>query len=97
MLLRALDAVCSLPFAEPGALVFTTADPGPEDFRSNVVAIEHHRAILDAIERREGTRAECLAREHSRMARTHLDRATHNRDLLRHVPGASLIAQPDGP
>lgn len=87
MLLRALEAVCSLPFAEPGALVF----PRSEE-KGGLVALEHHRAILEAIEEREGTRAESLAREHSRMARRNLDWALRDHGVLRQVPGASLIA-----
>ena len=33
-----------------------------------VLAEQQHRAIVDAIERHEGSRAEALAREHTRLA-----------------------------
>jgi GntR family transcriptional regulator, vanillate catabolism transcriptional regulator len=94
MLKRALEAVGSLPFAEPGALVFG----GPRDAedvheRNRLVAFEQHRAIVEAIERREGTRAEFAAREHARLARSNLERALQDRHLLRQVRSAPLIAQ----
>jgi GntR family transcriptional regulator of vanillate catabolism len=94
---RALEGVCALPFAEPGALVFGGADgAGQYHARNAAIAIEHHRAILEAIEHREGARAESLAREHSRLARNNLDWAMQNREFLRRFPGASLIALPGG-
>jgi GntR family transcriptional regulator of vanillate catabolism len=93
MLERALEGVCALPFAEPGALVFG----GDEDAqayhaRNAVIAMEHHRAILEAIENREGARAESVAREHSRMARTNLDWVLRNRHPLDQFPGGALIS-----
>ena len=55
----------------------------------------HHRAIVDAISNREATRAEALAREHSRLARTSLEMALRHKEFLTHVPGASLIRFPE--
>jgi GntR family transcriptional regulator of vanillate catabolism len=93
MLLQALEAVTSLPFAEPGALVFSASeDKLGLGSPLSAVAMEHHRAIVEAIENREGTRAEALAREHSRMARRNLDLMLGNPELLEQVPGSSLIA-----
>jgi len=92
MLMRALEAVSALPFAEPGALVFPEPSEAPQaDALSSAVAVEHHRAIIEAIENRESGRAEALAREHSRMARKNLDWALRNRSAFSRVPGASLI------
>jgi len=92
---RALDAVCALPFAEPGAVVFG-GSPDAEAYhaRTAMIAIEHHRGILEAIQNRESARAEAVAREHSRLTRNNLDWALRNRDVLRKFPGASLIAFP---
>jgi GntR family transcriptional regulator of vanillate catabolism len=56
-----------------------------------VIALEHHRAIADAIARRDGTRAESVAREHAQVARRALERALARRDMLRAIPGATLI------
>jgi GntR family transcriptional regulator of vanillate catabolism len=93
---REIDRVCALPFAEPGALVFGgSADAQQYHAHKAAIAIEHHAAILDAIENREGGRAEGIDREHSRLARNNLDWALRNRDLLQHVPGGPLIALGD--
>jgi GntR family transcriptional regulator of vanillate catabolism len=90
ILLRTMDVVLALPFASPGALVFGAIEAAAAD-RISHVALEHHHSIIEAIERREGTRAEYLAREHARVARHNLERAVADRTLLRHVPGGSLI------
>ncbi len=96
MLLNALEAVCNLPFAEPGALVFFGIN-GAEaaDSIHATMASEHHRNLVEAIESREGTRAEFLAREHSRMARHNLGRALRDSELFRRVPGSSLVVKPE--
>ena len=56
-----------------------------------LLAHDQHRALIDAIERREGARAEALAREHARNAQRNLAEALDNRRTLQRVPGASLI------
>lgn len=95
---RALDGICALPFAGPGALVFGGSDDAQGYHSHNaVIAIEHHRSLLEAIENREGARAESIAREHSRLARNNLAWALRNREMLRHLPGGSLIAFPAEP
>ena len=55
----------------------------------------HHRAIIDAIANREPTRAEALAREHSRLARTSLEMVLRDMKLFKQVPGSSLIRFPE--
>lgn len=93
LLIRAIEGVLTLPFAAPGALVFGDAESQYSDSAASI-ALEHHRSILEAIEAREGTRAESLAREHSRVARRNLARALEDRTLLTRVPGAALIRFP---
>jgi GntR family transcriptional regulator of vanillate catabolism len=96
MLLRALEAACQLPFAEPDALVFfgvSRADAA--DAVHAAVAFQHHCSLVDAIENREGTRAEFLAREHSRMARHNIDLALRDDETFRRRPGASLVVKPE--
>jgi len=88
-LVRALEAACMLPFAAPSSLVFTNADRDPG---TAFVAAEHHRALVDAIEHREGSRAEALAREHSRVARRNIRLALQQEETMRQLPGAALIA-----
>lgn len=93
MLRRALAQVNSVPFASPSALVYVRIrlPRAPQMF---AVSHEHHRAIVDAIEHRQGARAEALAREHSRMTRGNVEMALSDTSLLSGVPGASLIRIP---
>ena len=51
-----------------------------------------HDAIVNAIELREGGRAEALAREHGRLARQNLEYVIeHDRSLMRRVPALALV------
>jgi len=93
MLQRAIEAAIAFPFAAPGALVFSDAES--REGTSGIIAREHHRAIIEAIENREGTRAEAVAREHSRVARKNLTRALKDSSLFRRVPGAPLVKVPE--
>lgn len=95
MLQRAIDAAIAFPFAAPGALVFS--DEESREGTVGMIALEHHRAIVEAIEYREGTRAEAVAREHSRVARKNLTRALRDSTLFRRMPGAPLVKVPDDP
>ena len=52
---------------------------------------EHHHSILEALEKRQGSRAEALAREHVQLSRRNLESVLSNEDILQCVPGASLI------
>lgn len=87
---RALEAVVSLPFAAPSALVLAQAEL-PESREILIIAQSHHRAMVEAIEHREGARAEGIGREHARIAKRNLDIVLANREVLEQVPGASLI------
>ncbi|HXF97957.1 MAG TPA: GntR family transcriptional regulator [Gaiellaceae bacterium] len=90
---RALEHVLALPFAPPSALLRVHAAL-PESWEILLVAQHQHVALVEAIGRREGARAEAIAREHARIARRNLDVALANRDLLERVPGASLLRLP---
>jgi len=93
MLRRAINQVNSVPFASPSALVYvkTKLPRAPQNF---AIAHEQHRAIVEAIEHRQGTRAEALAREHSLMTRHNVEFALSDTSILSGVPGASLIRIP---
>lgn len=90
VLRRSVEQVNRLPFASPSALVplynnhhsFTEIIP---------FAKEQHRALIDAIENREGARAEALAREHSRLPRRNFELALANRGFLQNMPGGFLL------
>jgi GntR family transcriptional regulator of vanillate catabolism len=58
------------------------------------VAHEQHRAIVEAIEKRQGTRAASLAREHSLMSRRNLEAALGDDSVWSSVPGARLVKLP---
>jgi GntR family transcriptional regulator of vanillate catabolism len=87
---RALEGIVALPFASPSALVQGQAEL-PESREILVIAQEHHRGLIEAIERREAVRAEALAREHARVAMRNLEIVLDNRHVLDRIPGASLI------
>ena len=59
--------------------------------RIRLIALEHHRSIVEAIEERDGARAESVAREHSRVARNNLMRARPSQERLSRVPGGTLV------
>jgi GntR family transcriptional regulator, vanillate catabolism transcriptional regulator len=93
MLKRSLDGVMTLPFAQPSSVVFARSKlPAARELFA--IGQEHHRVILDAIEHRQGTRAEAAAREHSGLSRRILETVLEDREILSCVPGASLIRIP---
>jgi GntR family transcriptional regulator, vanillate catabolism transcriptional regulator len=57
----------------------------------HTIGSEQHRAMVEAIEKREGTRAESIAREHARLTRRNLEMAFSDKEILNYVPGGSLI------
>ena len=90
MLRRSLEQVNLLPFASPSAMVFPTSVL-PQSNETLAIANEHHRALIEAIAGRQGTRAEGLAREHAAIARRVLELALSDVAALSRVPGGSLI------
>jgi GntR family transcriptional regulator of vanillate catabolism len=87
---RALEHVLALPFAPPSALVMVHAAL-PASWEIFLVAQHQHHSLVDAIGRREGARAEAIAREHARIARRNLDVALENQDLRERFPGSTLL------
>ena len=91
VLARELERVVNLPFASPSGFVVVQAN-SPKARDMLVVAQDQHRQVLDAIERREGARAEAIMREHSRLAQRNLREAVQGAHLHR-MPGVRLIRQ----
>jgi GntR family transcriptional regulator of vanillate catabolism len=87
---RAIANVVSLPFAAPGALLSSHARL-PRSREILVVAQHQHRALIEAIRDRHGTRAEEIAHEHARLARLNLDLVIEDRTALEQLPGAPLL------
>ncbi len=86
MLRETLERVTALPFASASAMVLKK----DQQVMRLRLAQEQHRTLVEAIEAREGTRAEAIAREHARLARSNLDQSLRADALVR-VPGAALI------
>ncbi len=86
---REIERACAMPFASPSGFVVVQANsPAARDML--IVAQDQHWQVLDAIERREGARAEALMREHSRLAQRNLREAVQG-PLLDQMPGVRLI------
>jgi len=86
---REIERATSLPFASPSGFVEAQAML-PESRRILLIAQEHHRLVVDAIQNREGARAEAIMREHARLAHRNLQLALRSAAAGK-VPGAALI------
>jgi GntR family transcriptional regulator, vanillate catabolism transcriptional regulator len=89
LLTREMERAASMPFASPSAFVVLQAT-SPKARDMLIVAQDQHWQVLQAIEHREGARAEAVMREHSRLAQRNL------RDAVRsttpsNMPGVQLI------
>jgi GntR family transcriptional regulator, vanillate catabolism transcriptional regulator len=87
---RQIERVLNLPFASPSAFVIAQADL-PESRFLLRIAQDHHRSVVDAIEMRQGERAESLMREHARLAQRNLQYALRDSERRGRVPGGVLL------
>lgn len=92
MLKTSMAQVLGLPFASFNTFVFAGAE-APEMSEMLFLSNHHHSTIAEAIANREGTRAEALAREHSRNVRGAVTLALQEK-RLEQIPGGSLIKLP---
>lgn len=90
--MRQIDRVAALPFASPSAFVMAQSAL-PEAHQILLIAQDHHRAVMDAIENREGARAEAVMREHARLAVRNLRLALRSRTHLDLLPALALVTQ----
>jgi GntR family transcriptional regulator, vanillate catabolism transcriptional regulator len=87
---RQIERVVSLPFASASA--FVMAQVGLPQARAVLaLAQEHHKGVIEAIEGRQGARAESLMREHARLAHRNLQFVLHDKEWLERIPGGALI------
>ena len=86
---KELERISGLPFASPSGFVVTQAN-SPHARDMLMIAQDQHWQVVDAIERREGARAESLMREHSRIAQRNLREAV-NSQSGHQMPGVRLI------
>ena len=89
-LIRQIDRASALPFASPSGFVMAQSAL-PEAHQILMIAQDHHRIVVDAIENREGARAEAIMREHARLAARNLRLALRNRTHLDLLPALALI------
>lgn len=95
VLRRQIERAHAMPFASPNGFVnVQAAMPASHDVLR--LAQEQHRAIVEAIGRREGSRAEALAREHARIAHRNLSAVLRSEDALQRLPGGRLIQRHRG-
>jgi GntR family transcriptional regulator of vanillate catabolism len=87
---RQLERAATAPFASPNAFMAAQARLASSR-RTLTIAQDQHHQVLDAIEHREGARAEALMREHSRLARRNLEHALAHQPSLQLLPGGALI------
>lgn len=80
-----LERIVTLPFASPNAFVMAQHEMS-KSWRVFFVAQEQHRSIVEAIENREGGRAEALAREHARLSLQTLRAAIQSNSSLSQIP-----------
>ena len=89
---REVERGSGLAFASPSA--FLESQRQTEAFRASLFTAQaQHRALVEAITNREGTRAEAIAREHARLAQKNLQYIMQqDRSLAKRVPGLVLVA-----
>lgn len=86
---REVERISRLPFASPSAFLQERADFLHHSLRT---AHEQHRNIVAAIARREGSRAEALAREHASLTRSNLEHALkEDMGRVKQLPGLALV------
>jgi GntR family transcriptional regulator of vanillate catabolism len=90
MVRQALDRLLSIPLASRSALV-SLQSGFPEASDIFIVGRDQHLRIIEAISRRQGTRAEASAREHAQITRRALEFAVAHTETLNALPGGSLI------
>ncbi|MGB3245741.1 MAG: GntR family transcriptional regulator [Sulfitobacter sp.] len=90
---REVRRASRLPAASPTA--FLQGQEMTPEFRDSLHRAQgQHRAIFDAIVNREGSRAEAVAREHARLARTNLENVMKKRPTnAGQARGVPLVAE----
>jgi len=87
---RQIERAVTLPFASPNGFVLLRAS-GPHARDTLVVAQQQHHGVVEAIQQREGARAEAVMLEHARIAQHNLKQALQTHQGLEQLPGARLI------
>jgi GntR family transcriptional regulator of vanillate catabolism len=89
---RMLGHIVALPFASANAFVIAQSEM-EQSWKLFFVAQEQHRDIVQAIENRQGMRAESVAREHARLSLRSLATVLKNKSEFHRNPGSKLNSQ----
>lgn len=85
-----VERAAAMPFASPNALF--RAHMAPAELRQVfLIAQDHHHIVVDAIENREGARAEAVMREHARLTARNLRQVLRNRTSIELLPALALV------
>ena len=88
---RMVEHTVTLPFASANDFVIANSEI-EQSWKIFYVAQDQHRRIVEAIENREGARAESIAREHAYLALRTLNTVLNSDNVLETLPGARLLA-----
>lgn len=91
-LTRAIDLNNRLPFAAPSATMPMQQASGEEGHEWLRHAHRQHHSLVQAIEQREGTRAQWLAEEHVQIARMNMGYAFERPEALKLMPAFKLVS-----
>ncbi|WP_244263301.1 GntR family transcriptional regulator [Pusillimonas noertemannii] len=90
---RMMDMLNGQPFAAPSAML-PMQSSHEEGTRAMQMAQLQHHALVQAIERGQGARAQALGEEHVEIARMNVEYATSNPELAAEVmPGIRLVTR----
>ncbi|MEO8778636.1 MAG: GntR family transcriptional regulator [Rhodanobacter sp.] len=90
LLAREYERVTRLPFASPSSFVMAQAEL-PKAQLILTLAQDHHYSVIEAIELRQGERAESLMREHARLAHRNFRSALRDQRAIDSVHGCVLL------
>jgi GntR family transcriptional regulator, vanillate catabolism transcriptional regulator len=85
-----LERLLSVPLAARHGLV-SLQTKFPEATEIFIIARDQHLQIIDAISKRQGARAESIAREHAQISRRALEIVLAHTGVLSSLPGGPLI------
>ena len=97
MVKRVMDMLSGQPFAAPSAMLPMQSSMDEEGHQWMKQAHRTHHALVQAIERHQGTRAQALGEEHVEIARMNLDYALDKPELAAKImPGIKLVMENSG-
>lgn len=97
MVKRVMDMLSGQPFASPSAMLPMQSSMEEEGHQWMKQAHRTHHALVQAIERHQGTRAQALGEEHVEIARMNLDYALDKPELAAKIlPGIKLVMENSG-